>query len=86
MDTFFPDGQVSPSHLAPIPLAEDTRIAQPSPADATGARRLEKPVIPRHTRRTWPYAVGIMSCWETSLIVYRLDQPSFVRSFIFFSS
>ena len=44
-------------------------------------------VIPRRTRRTRPLVIrdsfGIMSLLEIPLTVYRLNQPSFVRSFIY---
>src|SRR5260221_14779377 len=43
------------------------RIAQNSSADATNARHLEKPAIPRRTRRTPPLA-GQTSVWTTSLL------------------
>ena len=47
----------SPTHSrrAPNPL-EDTRIAQASSADATSARRPEKPVVPCSTHCSWPLA------------------------------
>jgi len=75
--------RLGPWDGTPRSPAENTQSAQASSVVDTNARRLENPVIPCRTHRTWPLASQI-SVGNNTLTVDRLKRDSFfVRSFIF---